>query len=84
MDTLLRMEAEEINESFIQFIRQSFKGKRIALHIYEETQDETDYLLSNPENKRRLLQSAEDVKNNISLKEISLSDMQNILNDNGE
>jgi antitoxin YefM len=84
MGTLLRMEAEEINESFIQFIRQSFKGKRIALHIYEETQDETDYLLSNPENKRRLLQSAEDVKNNISLKEISLSDMQNILNDNGE
>jgi antitoxin YefM len=84
MDTLLRMEAEEINESFIQFIRQSFKGKRIALHIYEETQDETDYLLSNPENKRRLLQSAEDVKNNISLKEISLSDMQNILNDDGE
>jgi antitoxin YefM len=84
MGTLLRMEAEEINESFIQFIRQSFKGKRIALHIYEETQDETDYLLSNPENKRRLLQSAEDVKNNISLKEISLSDMQNILNDDGE
>ena len=84
MDTLLRMEAEEINESFIQFIRQSFKGKRIALHIYEETQDETDYLLNNPANKRRLLQSAENVKNNISLKEISLSDMKNILNDDGE
>lgn len=36
MDTLVRMNADELSPSFLEFIRNSFKGKRIAVHIYED------------------------------------------------
>ena len=84
MDTLLRMNAEEIDISLVEFIKSSFKGKKIALHIYEDTLDETDFLLANSNNKKRLLESIENVKNNINLKQIEFSDIQSILNDDGK
>ena len=84
MDTLLRMQAEEINSSLIDFIKTSFKGKKIALHIYEDNIDDTDFLLSNNSNKKRLFQSMANVKNNINLKEIDFADIQSILNDEGK
>ena len=84
MDTLLRMNAEEINSSLIDFIKSSFKGKKIALHIYEDTMDETEFLLSNKTNKKRLFDSIESVKNNINLKEIDFADIESILNDEGK
>lgn len=78
------MQAEEINSSLIDFIKSSFKGKKIALHIYEETMDETEFLLSNTSNKNRLFDSIENVKNNINLKEIDIADIESILNDEGK
>lgn len=84
MDTLLRMNAEEIDISLVEFIKSSFKGKKIALHIYEDTLDETDFLLANSNNKKRLLESIENVKNNTNLKQIEFSDIQSILNDDGK
>ena len=84
MDTLVRMQADEINNSLIDFIRLSFKGKKIALHIYEDNDDETSYLLGDEIGKKRLLQSIQNVKNNIGLKEYSISEIENILNDDGK
>jgi predicted metal-dependent enzyme (double-stranded beta helix superfamily) len=84
MYTLVRMNAEEINMSFIDFIKTSFKGKKIALHIYEEDIDETEFLLKSHVNEKRLYQSIDNVKNNINLKEINFSDLQQILNDDGK
>ena len=84
MDTLLRMNAEEIDISLVEFIKSSFKGKKIALHIYEDTLDETDFLLANSNNKKRLLESIENVKNNTNLKQLEFSDIQSILNDDGK
>ena len=84
MDTLLRMQAEEINSSLIDFIKSSFKGKKIALHIYEDTMGETEFLLSNKSNKKRLFDSIASVKNNINLKEIDFADIESILNDEGK
>lgn len=78
------MQAEEINSSLIDFIKSSFKGKKIALHIYEDTMDETEFLLSNKSNKKRLFDSIESVKNNINLKEIDFADIESILNDEGK
>ena len=46
--------------------------------------DETDFLLSNTNNKNRLLESIENVKNNINLKEIDFSEIDGILNDEGK
>jgi hypothetical protein len=57
MDTLVRLNADELNQSLIDFIKTSFKGKRIAVHIYEDEKDETDFLLSDPLHKEKLLQT---------------------------
>jgi antitoxin YefM len=84
MDTLVRMNAEEINISFIDFVKTSFKGKKIALHIYEEDIDETEYLLKSDANKKRLFESIENVKSNIKLHEIDHNEMLHILNDDGK
>jgi antitoxin YefM len=84
MDTLVRMNAEELNVSFIDFIKTSFKGKNIALHIYEEDIDETGFLLQSNANKKRLFESIENVKSNINLKEIDFAELNQILNDDGK
>jgi hypothetical protein len=79
MDTLIRMHAEEMNADFIDYIKSTFKGKKIALHVYEE-HDETEYLLQSVVNEERLYQSIENIKNNISLKEMDYSELQEIIN----
>jgi hypothetical protein len=85
MDTLVRTSADEINNSLIDFIKSSFKGKKIAVHIYEEgAVDETAYLLSDPKVKKRLLESVKNVKSSVSLKEYSIRDIENILTGKAE
>ena len=84
MDTLVRTSADEINNSLITFIKSTFKGKKIAVHIYEDEEDDTALLLSNKDTKKRLLQSVENVKQSINLKEYSITDIENILNDDGK
>ncbi len=76
MDTILKGNADEINQSLIDFIKKSFKGKKIAVHIYEDEQDETEFLLSNPETKKRLLESINNVNEAKNLKEFSLEEIE--------
>ena len=61
MDTLVRMNADELNQSFIDFIKTSFKGKQIAVHIYEDEKDETEQLLSDPVHKEKLLKTVAEI-----------------------
>ena len=84
MDTLVKTTADEINTSLINYIKKAFKGKKIAVHIYEDEEGETDYLLSNAVTKRRLLESVENVNKKTSLKEYSITEIESILNDDGE
>jgi hypothetical protein len=77
MDTLLKGNADEINASLVDFIRSTFKGKKIAVHIYEDNEmDETEYLLSDPVGRERLLQSIEEVKHGKGLKEYTLGELK--------
>ncbi len=84
MDTLVRIDADELNSSLIDFIKSSFKGKRIAVHIYEDEMDETEYLLSDPEHKKKLLQTIEEVEKGNNMVTYTMEDIQNILNDAGK
>ena len=76
MDTLVRLNADELNQSLIDFIKTSFKGKRIALHIYEDEMDETTYLLSDPIHREKLLQSVQEVNQQKGLKEYTLDEIK--------
>jgi len=76
MDTLVRMQAEELNSSFLDFIKSSFKGKRIALHIYEDAMDETEYLLSDPVHKEKLLKTVAEINQQKELKVYNLDELK--------
>ncbi len=81
MDTLLRGNADEIDVSLIEFIKSTFKGKKVAVHIYEDNEmDETDYLLSDPVAKERLLAAVENVKHRHSLKEYTIEEINSLVN----
>ncbi len=77
MDTLLRGNADEINASLVEFIRSTFKGKKVAVHIYEDNEmDETEYLLSDAIGKEKLLKSVEEVNNGKGLKTYNLNELK--------
>ena len=77
MDTLLRGNADEINTSLVDFIRLTFKGKKVAVHIYEDNEmDETEYLLSDPIAREKFLKSVEDVNDSKGLKTYKLNDLK--------
>lgn len=85
MDTLIRMKPEDLNSSLIDFIKSSFKGKRIALHIYEDEMDETEYLLSDPQHKTEILQAVKEVEEGKNLKVYAIDDLKEMfLNEAGK
>jgi len=83
MDTLVRVKADDLNNSLIDFIKSSFKGKKIAVHIYEDETDETEYLMNDPVAKQRLLESIENVNQNRNLKEYTMDEIMSYLNEPG-
>ena len=76
MDTLVRVEADELNSSLIDFIKSNFKGKKIAVHIYEDEMDETEYLLSDPIHKEMLLQTIEEVNQKKDMKVYTMEELK--------
>ena len=77
MDTLLRGYADEINASLVDFIKSTFKGKKVAVHIYEDNEmDETEYLLSDPIGREKLLTSVEEVNSGKGLKTYQLDELK--------
>lgn len=56
MHTTFHINANELNSNFLNAFKMIFKSKRIAITI-EEEQDETEYLLSSPANRKLLEKS---------------------------
>ena len=81
MDTIVRAVADELNNSLIDFIKSNFKNKKIAVHIYEDELDETEYLLSDPQHKKELLKSVEEVNNKKEFKAYTIQEIQSMLNE---
>ena len=63
MQVAYKLNANELDIDFLESIKKLFKKKSIYINIStDEKQDETDYLLSNPANKARLLNALNNIE----------------------
>lgn len=60
METIYQLNADDLNEDFLEGLKASFKHKDIEIVVYER--DETSYLLRSPANRARLLESVTDIE----------------------
>ena len=65
METIYQLNADDLNEDFLEGLKASFKHKEIEIVVYER--DETAYLLRSPANRARLLQTVADIEQNRSV-----------------
>jgi antitoxin YefM len=65
METIYQLNADDLNEDFLEGLKTSFKHKEIEIVVYER--DETAYLLRSPTNRSRLLEAVADVEQNRNL-----------------
>lgn len=65
METIYQLNADDLNEDFLEGLKASFKHKEIEIVVYER--DETAYLLRSPANRSRLLETVSDLEQNCNL-----------------
>ena len=62
MQTIYQVNADDLNEDFLDSLKAAFRHKEIEIVVYER--DETEYLLRSPANRSRLLEAISDVEQN--------------------
>ena len=77
METVFKLKAKDLDKSFIDSVRNLFKDHEIEISI-KQVQDETDYLLKSPENKRHLLEAINDIKKNKNLIRLTAQEFEEL------
>ncbi|WP_295612594.1 hypothetical protein [uncultured Lamprocystis sp.] len=65
MYTTYRLKTEELDADFLDSLRVLFKNKTIEIAVCEaepDADDETAYLLRSPDNRKRLMEAIENVR----------------------
>jgi antitoxin YefM len=65
METIYQLNADDLNDDFLEGLKTSFKHKEIEIVVYER--DETAYLLRSPANRARLLEVVADIEQNLNV-----------------
>ena len=60
MQTIFRMNADELDQNFLESLKTLFKNKEIEITVSER--DETKYLLRSPANRQRLLRAVREIE----------------------
>jgi antitoxin YefM len=66
METVFKLKTAELDKHFIDSIKNLFKDSEIEISI-RPVIDETEFLLSNPVNKKLLLEAINEIKKNKNL-----------------
>ena len=62
METIYQLNADDLDEDFLEGLKASFKHKEIEIVVYER--DETAYLLRSLANREQLLKAVADIEQN--------------------
>ncbi len=62
METIYQLNADDLNEDFLEGLKASFRHKEIEIVVYER--HETAYLLRSPANREQLLKAVADIEEN--------------------
>lgn len=73
MRTTYRLNANELDQTFIEGLKATFKGKEIEVIVYEV--DETEYLLKSERNKQKLLAAKANIEQGQNLIEVDIQDL---------
>lgn len=79
MYTLYKVNADELDNSFLEGLKEMFKNKEIEIAVCEAGQreeDETAYLLKSSTNRERLLKAIENAAHEQNLITVNLDDVQ--------
>jgi antitoxin YefM len=79
MYTLFKLRADELDQRFLDTLKQQFQGREIEIAVTEtadSAEDETAYLLRSPANRERLLKAIENVAQGQNLKLVDLSNLE--------
>jgi uncharacterized membrane protein YjjP (DUF1212 family) len=79
MITTFHINEAEIDAKFIKTIKSLFKNCDLTLTIEANSLDTTEYLLSSPTNKARLLQSVNNVANHQNLHSVNLDELKKMI-----
>ena len=60
MFTVYRMRADELENRFLESVKAAFRDEQVEIAV--SSADETEYLLSSPRNRERLLRAVADVE----------------------
>ena len=78
MELTYRLNANELNEDFINTIKKLYKGK--DLEVTEQVkEDETEYLLKSEANREQLLKAVKDVKNKKNLRTLNMDKLNDLV-----
>ncbi len=76
MHTTFIIKAEDIDENLLNGIRRSYRNKQVEITVREL--DETEYLLKNEYNKKKLIKAISSSRSKKNLTEINLKHLKKI------
>lgn len=80
MITTFHINESELDVNFIKALKAMFKNRDLTLTIETNSIDETEHLMSSPNNKNRLLNAIKNVNERNNLQNIDLDELKKIAN----